>query len=109
MLIWLLVGCLSNTVGNWKATQFYGFNTGEDLIRLIIREDLKGFLLLGAPAGLYSDVTVEDREDGEQGFDLDITTETLMCTPIEKETSVRAFSCINSNEQPYTFEELPEL
>ena len=109
MLIWLLVGCLSNVVGDWKATTFYGMNPQEDLIRLIVRDDLRGFLLLGAPGGLYSDVTVQEREDGEQGFELDISTEVLICNPIEKETDTREFSCLNFNDQTYTFEEMPEL
>jgi hypothetical protein len=109
MLIWFLTGCLSNAVGDWRATKFYGLNTNEDLVRLIIREDLNGFLLLGAPGGLYSDVTVQEREDGKKGFDLDITTETLVCDPIEKETSGREFSCLNINDQPYVFEEMPEI
>ena len=109
MFILLLTGCLSNVVGDWRATQYYGFNTSEDLIRLIIQEDLSGFLLLGAPGGLYSDVTVQEREDRERGFELNITTETLICEPIEKETSTREFSCLNINDQSYTFEEMPKI
>jgi hypothetical protein len=54
-------------------------------------------------------VTVQEREDGERGFELDITTETLICEPIEKETSTREFSCLNINDQYYTFEEMPEI
>ena len=43
----------------------------------IIREDLSGFYSWSF-YGLYSDVIVQEREDGERGFELDITTETLI-------------------------------
>ena len=109
MFMWFFVGCLSNVVGDWKATTFYGMNPKEDLIRLIIRDDLNGFLLLGSPGGLYSDVTVQEREDKQNGFELDISTEVLVCNPIEKESATREFSCLNFNDQTYVFEEMPEL
>ena len=108
MFIWLWMACLSNVVGDWKATKFYGMNTDEDLIRLIVREDLQGFLLVGSPGGFYSEVAVEAREDDEKGFELDISTDTLICSPIEKGSEARVFSCLNNNNHEYSFKEMSE-
>ena len=85
MFILLLTGCLSNVVGDWRAAILWcpvkiSYTLSFEKISLV-------FTTWRLKTVLRCDCTRERR--WRRGFELDITTETLICEPIEKETSTR--------------------
>ena len=102
----LLTGCGEPIFGHWEATSYFGINTEEDEVRLILFEDLQGILVLGNDVGIFSSVEVEERDDGEEGYLLDITTAEWICPPIiHEDDGVDQLSCTGNDalEQEYNF------
>lgn len=102
----LLTGCGEPIIGHWEATSFFGINTDEDDVRLMIFEDLEGVLVIGNDVGIFSSVEVKERTDEDEGYLLDITTAEWICAPIIHENDgIDQLSCNGNDalEQDYNF------